>query len=278
MKIEYIFFLMLIAIFLTWQNNGLVTTNYSYKSEKVPDKFDGFKILHISDFHNKNFYGSLTNRMKEINPDIIVISGDLIDRRKTNLYTTTKFIQEIVKVAPVYYVSGNHEQLSEHYAKLKVILNNFNVINMDDFYTKLYRDGSSIGLIGIADPAINADKKTYLYTSNNTYARNILNHLTKDLKTEFNILLSHRPELLSVYKEFNIDLVFSGHAHGGQIRIPFIGGILSPNQGFFPKLSEGMHKEGSTSIVVSRGLGNSLFPFRILNRPELIVVTLNKLF
>lgn len=146
---------------------------------------------------------------------------------------------------------------------------------MDNFHTTINKEGYEISLIGIADPEINTNEKAYLFENNKSYVRNTLNHLTKNLKTDFNILLSHRPELLNVYKEFKIDLVFSGHTHGGQIRIPFVGGIFSPNQGFFPKLSEGMHKEGLTTIVVSRGLGNSVFPFRIFNRPELVVVTLN---
>jgi len=269
-----ILFISALFAFLAWQNNDVAITEHNYTNDKLPDKFNGFKILHISDLHNKKFYGRLTNKIKRINPDIIVITGDLIDRRRTNINSAMELIEDIVKIAPVYYVSGNHEQLSEHYTKLKEELDKFNVVNMDDFYTAINADGREIGLIGIADPAINASEKTYLSESNVKYAASRLNNLTENLKTDFNILLSHRPELLNVYKDYNIDLVFSGHAHGGQIRIPLLGGILSPNQGFFPKYSEGMHREGKTSMVVSRGLGNSLFPFRIFNHPELVVVIL----
>lgn len=277
MKI-YITLLMLsiIALFLVWQNNDIVTTRHNYISNKLSNNFEGFKILHISDLHNKNFYGRLSNKIKIINPDIIVITGDLIDRRKTNVDVAVKFLREIIKVAPVYYVSGNHEQLSEDYGILKKELNKLHVINMDNSFTKINYKGSEIGIAGIADPAIIHNEKTYLPENNKTYMRNTLKELTQNLKRDFNILLSHRPEHYEIYKEFNIDLVFSGHAHGGQIRIPFLKGILSPDQGFFPKYSEGMHREGLTSMVVSRGLGNSLFPFRIFNRPELIVVILNK--
>ena len=269
-----ILFISALFAFLAWQNNDVAITEHNYTNDKLPDKFNGFKILHISDLHNKKFYGRLTNKIKRINPDIIVITGDLIDRRRTNINSAMELIEDIVKIAPVYYVSGNHEQLSEHYTKLKEELDKFNVVNMDDFYTAINADGREIGLIGIADPAINASEKTYLSESNVKYAASRLNNLTENLKTDFNILLSHRPELLNVYKDYNVDLVFSGHAHGGQIRIPLLGGILSPNQGFFPKYSEGMHREGKTSMVVSRGLGNSLFPFRIFNHPELVVVIL----
>lgn len=277
MKIYIALFILSILVpFLFWQNNNIVITRYNYINSKIPDNLNGLKIVHISDLHNKNFHGKLTSKIQRINPDIIFITGDLIDRRITNVATAVKFVKEIVTIAPVYYVSGNHEQLSGNYKELKNELNNLHVIIMDNSYTKINIEGSEISLIGIADPAINQNEKTYPIENNEAYMRNALQGLTYNLKTDFNILLSHRPEHFEIYKEFNVDLVFSGHAHGGQIRIPFLGGILSPNQGFFPKYSEGMHREGVTSMVVSRGLGNSLFPFRIFNQPDLIVVTLNK--
>jgi predicted MPP superfamily phosphohydrolase len=271
-----LFILSMIALFLVWQNNDIVITRHNYINNKLSNNFEGFKILHISDLHNKNFHGRLTNKIKGISPDIIVLTGDLIDRRKTNVDIAVKFVREIIKIAPVYYVTGNHEQLSENYKELEKELKNLHVIIMDNFYTKINYKGSEIGLAGIADPAIIQNEKTYLPENNRNYMRSTLQNLTQDIKTDFNILLSHRPEHFEIYKEFNIDMVFSGHAHGGQIRIPFFKGILSPNQGLFPKYSEGIHREGITSMFVSRGLGNSLFPFRIFNRPELIVVILSK--
>lgn len=271
-----LFILSILVPFLFWQNNNIDITRFNYINNKIPDKLSGMKIVHVSDLHNKNFHGKLSKRIKRINPDFIFITGDLIDRRKTNVAMAVKFVNEIVTIAPVYYVSGNHEQLSENYKELKKELDNLHVIIIDNFYTKINIEGSEIGLLGIADPAINQNEKTYSIENNEAYMRNTLHELTHYIKTDFNMLLSHRPEHFEIYKEFNVDLVFSGHAHGGQIRIPFLGGILSPNQGFFPKYSEGMHREGVTSMVVSRGLGNSLFPFRIFNQPELIVVTLNK--
>lgn len=268
-----LFTLSILVTFLVWQNNDIVITRYNYSNSKLSNNLKGFKIVHISDLHNKNFHGKLTSKIKRINPDVIFITGDLIDRRKTDVDMAVKFVKEIVTIAPVYYVTGNHEQLSGNYKELEKELDNLHVIIMDNFYTKINCNGNELGLLGIADPAINQNEKTYPIENNKSYMRNTLQELTHNLKTDFNILLSHRPENFEIYKRFNIDLVFSGHAHGGQIRIPFVKGILSPNQGFFPKYSEGMHREGLTSMVVSRGLGNSLFPFRIFNRPELIVVT-----
>ena len=275
MKPNYLIFLIsAAAVFLTWQNNAIEITKHKYTNKKLPNDFIGFRILHISDLHNKNFHGRLINKMKEINPDIIVITGDLIDRRRINLKVAEEFIKKSAKIAPTYYVSGNHEKLSVHYTKLKEILKRHNVINMDDSYITLNKKGAKIGLTGVAAPVLIKIEKDEKFKDNDSYIKNILENLSQSSHADFNILIVHRPEQIHIYKEFDFDLIFSGHAHGGQIRIPFVGGILSPNQGFLPKYSEGMHKEGSTSMVVSRGLGNSLFPFRIFNRPELVVVDL----
>lgn len=273
--ISFFIIVALLAIFFAWQNNAIVVSNYEYKSEKIPEKFNGYRILHISDFHNKNFHGRLTGKIIKINPHIVVITGDLIDRRKTNIETATQFIKEIIDIAPIYYVSGNHEQLSDSYNTLKEQLEKFNVRIVDNLYLTLNNGGDAIGLMGLADPA-SIKMKTNSSSGNSDYAVSILKNIFKDVNTDFNILLSHRPELFHVYKSMKIDLVFSGHAHGGQIRIPFLGGILSPNQGFFPKYAEGIIAEEQTSMVVSRGLGNSLFPFRIFNPPEAVVVELKK--
>lgn len=273
MKFKSIIFISLAAIvFLTWQNNAIVVSKHNYINNKILKNFSGFKILHISDFHNKNFHGKLISKIVEINPDIIVITGDLIDRRKTDLNVAEEFIKSITKIAKTYYVSGNHEQLSIHYTKLKEILYKHGVVNLDDKYIKINNRDKKIGITGVAAPVLlRGDKEE---NNNDKHIKKILQKLTENSNTNFNILLAHRPEQIHIYKEFDFDLVFSGHAHGGQIRIPFIGGILSPDQGLFPKYSQGIHKEGPTSMVVSRGLGNSLFPFRIFNRPELVVVEL----
>ncbi|WP_312813465.1 metallophosphoesterase [Sedimentibacter sp.] len=270
-----IIFIFVMIVFFIWQNNSVVVSKYEYKNSKLSINFNGFKILHISDLHNKNFHGSLYKKIKDINPDIIVITGDLIDRRRTRIDIAVEFVKQIINIAPVYYVSGNHEQLSASYDELKEELTKLDVHILDNSHLILNHDGERIGIMGLADPALIYTEGNNDNNRNRVYAENNLKRLYENSVTEFNILLSHRPELIEVYKNINIDLVFSGHAHGGQIRIPFIGGILSPNQGFLPKYSEGMITEDNTTLVVSRGLGNSVFPIRIFNRPELIVVELN---
>ncbi|MBM7869666.1 putative MPP superfamily phosphohydrolase [Clostridium pascui] len=272
-----IFFIIIgLVIFFIWQNNDIVISTYEYRNLKVPKGFYNYKIVQISDLHNKNYHDKLSKKVKEINPDIIVITGDLIDRRNTRIDIAVEFVQQMVKIAPTYYVSGNHEQLSGEYDELKEKLEELNVINIDNSYAVLNQGGNSIGLMGIADPAIQQSEGTYLWGDNREYIKNGLEELFKNIDTNFNILLSHRPEQFSIYKEINVNLVFSGHAHGGQIRVPFIGGLVAPNQGLFPKYTGGVYNDGETSMVVSRGLGNSIFPLRVFNRPELVVVTLKK--
>lgn len=278
MKVIFILFLItiLLSIFFTYQNNTVSITKYNYLNEKIPKSFDGYKIMQISDLHNKDYHGRLSKKIEKVNPDIIVITGDLIDRRNTKIDIAIEFIKEIVEIAPIYYVTGNHEQLSGYYDELEKELEKLNVQIMDNYYIDLNKDLDKIGLMGIADPAINQREGEYLFKDNSEYVKNSITDLYENIDTDFNILLSHRPEQLSVYRDMNVDLVFSGHAHGGQIRLPFIGGLVAPNQGLFPEYTEGIHKEEETSMVVSRGLGNSIIPFRVFNKPELVMVTLQR--
>ncbi len=266
-----------LTISFIYQNNHIGISNYEYTNSKIPKGFDGYRIVQVSDLHNKDFKGRLPKKIKDSNPNIIVITGDLIDRRNTKIDVVVKFIEEIANVAPIYYVTGNHEQLSVEYDNLKKELIRLNVEIIDNSYVVLNKSGDNIGLMGIADPAIQQGESDYLWDDSSEYVRSSIKELIKDIDTHFNILLSHRPEKFSVYKETSMDLVFSGHAHGGQVRIPFIGGVVAPNQGFFPKYTEGIHNEGVTSMVVSRGLGNSIIPLRVLNTPELVVVNLKRI-
>ncbi len=272
-KIPVLLMSVILMAFLIWQNNDVVVTKYEYMGKRLPKGFNGLKILHISDLHNKNFHGRLFDKIKDINPDIIVITGDLIDRRRTNIPVAAELVKNMAKTAPVYYASGNHEQLSGRYSEIRDTLIGLNVNVLDNSCILLNKNGDVISVSGILDPSVNFGNKNYNPKKNTSYVKSSISEAVEDKKL-FNILLSHRPEYFDVYEEEKVNLVFSGHAHGGQIRIPFLGGILSPDQGFFPEYSEGMHSLGETTMVVSRGLGNSLFPFRVFNRPELVVVTL----
>ena len=258
---------LLLAAFLYWQDNGLMLTKMTYEGD-VPKAFDGYKILQVADLQNKVFGRDQAPLLKKIyasSPDIIVITGDLLDRHegRTDVDSAMGFIQEITNIAPVYFVSGNHEHQSGEWDILLEELIEAGVTVLDNGKSILEKDGETITVLGLADKSVNQHYDKMLHT------------LMAGQEDSFNILLSHRPELFETYVKENIDLTFTGHAHGGQIIIPFLRqGIFAPHQGFFPKYTEGMHEKDGTVMVVSRGLGNSSFPFRIFNRPELIEVTL----
>lgn len=174
------------------------------------------------------------------------------------------------KIAPCYYVTGNHEARASEYDALKTGLIKLGVTVLENEKTELERDGEKITLIGVKDPSFSSD---YLFHDEEAIMEAQLKALV-DKDDGFTLLLSHRPELFEIYVTCNADLVLSGHAHGGQFRLPFIGGLAAPNQGLFPKYDAGLFSEGKTKMLVSRGIGNSIFPFRFNNRPEIILIEL----
>ena len=268
--------LILLTVWIMWANTALEVNEYEIMSDKIPEAFSGFRIAQVSDLHNKDFgegYGQLLTLLSQINPDIIVVTGDLIDSRHTDIEIALDFARQAVKLAPVYYVSGNHEARVREYEDLKMGLAEAGVVILENQKTRITQEGESITLMGIDDPSFQED---YLFGDSESVARQAI----KDLQNEsdgYTILLSHRPELFDLYVDTGMDLVFSGHAHGGQFRLPFIGGIVAPNQGFFPKYDAGLFSEGSTNMIVSRGVGNSIIPIRFNNRPEIVLVTLRNM-
>ena len=256
-----------------WGNTALEVNEYEIVSDRIPQGFDGFRIAQVSDLHNAEFgegNGKLIEQLSQTDPDIIVITGDLIDSRHTDLNIALEFCREIMNIAPVYYVSGNHEARVDEYSELKIGLAEAGVIVLETEKLELTSEGESITLIGLKDPSFRTD---YLFGDTASVTQYALGEL-QNVSDGFTILLSHRPELFDTYVEAGVDLVFSGHAHGGQFRMPLIGGLVAPNQGFFPKYDAGLFCEGKTTMIVSRGVGNSIIPFRINNPPEIVAVEL----
>ncbi len=261
--------LILIAVWIAIENKALEANYYTIQSEKISPAFDSYRIAQLSDLHNDTIgkdNKKLINKLKDTQPDIIVITGDLIDSRHTDVETAVIFMKEAVKIAPCYYVNGNHEaRITEQYETLKEELTNIGVTILENESVTLDKDGDTISLIGINDPDFHFGESKSVIDSN-----------IKELKEDENytILLSHRPELFNIYVENNIDLVFTGHAHGGQFRLPFVGGLFAPHQGAFPEYDFGLYTKSDTNMLVSKGIGNSIFPFRFNNRPEILVAVL----
>ena len=255
-------------------NISIQTTQISINSEKIPASFKGFKIVQVSDLHNAEFgknQSKLLRKVEDASPDIIVVTGDLIDSSNTDVEKAMDFITGAVKIAPVYYVTGNHEAWTDKYEQLEEEITRAGVVILKDKVITLEHDGDFIQLLGLDDPDFTMKGDTYGKSAAMIDTKLKSMQIRND---QYTILLSHRPELFDVYVANRIDLILSGHAHGGQIRLPFIGGLVAPNQGFFPTYSEGVYEKMQIKMVVSRGLGNSIISVRINNRPELVVITL----
>ena len=265
--------LITLVIWIAWGNTALELNTYTVTSARLPECFDGYRIAHVSDLHNAEIgedNEKLLTMLREADPDMIAITGDLIDSRNTNVEIALQFAQEAMKIAPCYYVSGNHEARVNEYEELKTGLKSAGVIILEDTQTEISIEGQTITLIGVNDPSFQTD---YLFGDSETVMNSKLTELHTDGEV-FTILLSHRPELFDTYADHDVDLVLSGHAHGGQFRLPFIGGVVAPNQGLFPEYDAGIYTDGNTNMLVSRGVGNSILPFRINNRPEVILIEL----
>ncbi len=264
--------LLILIVWTAWGNAALELNTYTISSRGLPDAFDGYRIAQVSDLHNAEFGDGnqrLLDMLREAEPDMIAITGDLIDSRKTNIAVALAFAEEAVRIAPCYYVSGNHEARVPEYRELKAGLEAAGVTVLDDARVEIEISGKSIIIIGVNDPSFLAD---YL-TSDAAVMDRKLSELSSE-DASFTILLSHRPELFDTYAAHEMDLVLTGHAHGGQFRLPLIGGLIAPNQGLFPKYDDGLYSEGNTNMIVSRGLGNSIIPFRFNNRPEVVLIEL----
>lgn len=282
--IFFMFILLIIFIGLTvYQNNSIQITKEIYESEEIPKEFDGYKILQLSDLHSQYFGENnekLVEKVTKENPDLIVITGDLVDANRFDDEASLSLIREIIKIAPIYFVYGNHEMIlndDPENNEFKLALEELGVNILNNKSTRIVKGDSYINLLGIQDPAtVYKDEKLKYYDTQEDITREELNMVTSNIKdSEFTILLAHRPEFIDLYSEYTqLDLAFTGHAHGGQFRIPFIGGVYAPNQGLFPKYTAGVHVRDNLTMFISRGLGNSKIPVRIFNTPEIILVTL----
>lgn len=244
-------------IWLIWGNVTVGLTSIIVVEEALPATFDGYRIAHVSDLHNSVLWKKTIIRLKEAEPDIICITGDLVDANHADVEKALAFIAEAVKIAPCYYIPGNHEK------------------KLDESVLAGLVDGlTSLGV------TVLLDKEAVLISGEDEIS--LVGHGWSDTEDiaalsgfdGYSILLAHHPEYFADYVAAEYDLVLSGHAHGGQFRLPFIGGLIAPGQGFFPEYDSGMYTDGNTDMIVSRGIGNSIIPVRFHNRPEVILITL----
>ncbi len=267
-----------LVLWTIWGNITVQTTVYHVHDSQLPEGFEGYRIAQISDLHNAEFGADnqkLLSILKKEQPDIIAMTGDLVDSNHTDIEIATTFARQAVEIAPCYYVTGNHEAwLGETYETLEKQLEACGVMVLRNQSVTLHKGSDTVQLMGIDDPDF-AESGSGMFDLE-------MGIISEEIKRAeggdgYRILLSHRPEVFSTYVDSDISLALCGHAHGGQFRLPFIGGLVAPNQGLFPQYDGGVYTQDGTTMIVSRGIGNSIIPVRFNNRPEVVIAVLHNL-
>lgn len=247
--------------------DDLEISRYEVASEKLPQSFDGFTIVQLSDLHGAQFGEDgmeLVDKVRELSPDIIALTGDFVTD-EGDLEAVEKLAPRLTELCPVYFVSGNHEFGSGLAAEVRNIMEDAGVKYLSNEYLTISRGEDSVLLGGVEDPNAYADMLT---------PDELAQKMNEASPSAFKILLGHRNYWMEEYPELPVDLVLCGHAHGGLVRIPGVGGLIGTDRHLFPDFVEGEFNNGNYTMIVSRGLGNSVPIPRIFNRPEIVCVTL----
>ncbi|MGN1033334.1 MAG: metallophosphoesterase [Intestinibacter sp.] len=270
--------------FIKYNIDTLETKEYIIQNKKIPKEFDGYNIVQVSDLHSKSFGKNnekLLKKISELNPDIVVVTGDLVDGENNNYDVALNFMKRLVELYKVYYIIGNHEQkaLVKKYKKEyeEIYFNKLYEMDFTDLDNKkveIQRGGSTINIYGLTVPY-----SCYKYLFQKEEHTNIdkdflVKHLGNLDTDKYNILLSHTPFYFEEYEKWGADLTLCGHVHGGIIRLPFVGGLLSPNRKFLPKYDLGKYIKNKSTMIVSKGLGGSKVLIRINCKPEVVNIKL----
>lgn len=259
------------AFLIKDSRDDLEISRYEVNSQKLPESFDGFKIVQLSDLHGAEFGEDgmeLVEKVKELEPDIIALTGDFVTD-EGDLAAVEKLAARLTELCPVYFISGNHEFGSGLAVKVRNILERAGVKYLSNEYLTISRGEDGILLGGVEDPLAYADM-----LSPDELAQK-MNDAAPDA---FKILLGHRNYWMTEYPELPVDLIFCGHAHGGLIRIPGVGGLIGTDRRLFPDFDAGEYNNGRYTLIVSRGLGNSVPIPRVFNRPEIVCVELSSAY
>lgn len=250
--------------------NGLVIKKYKIETEKLLSN-QAIRIVLITDLHS-HIYGKdqskIVKKIENQKPDIIALAGDIIDD-EVPIEGGEMFLEAIKDIAPIYYVTGNHEIWRDDLDYVKKTIRSYGINVLENDYNEININGVDLVIAGVDDPEI----IKYTRPESNWYREieDAFSHI--DEKEGFKILLSHRPEEVDFYNYLPFDMVLSGHSHGGQVRIPFIlNGLLAPHQGLFPKYAGGLYELGNYNLIVSRGVSFNLFLPRVFNPPEIVVI------
>lgn len=251
--------------FAVWDSaEHLQLTEYTVSSDRCPDGFDGFKIIQLSDLHGSDFGDRLVEQVRRQEPDIIALTGDFVTD-SGDLEAVRALVPELVKICDVYFVSGNHEFGSRLADEVRGIVEDAGVKYLGNDAVVLERNGDSIVLAGVEDPLAYADMPS---------PPELVAELDDKYPDSYKILLGHRNYWMEEYPELPVDLILSGHAHGGLVRLPGVGGLIGTDRTLFPDYDAGLYENGRYTMIVSRGLGNSVPIPRLFNRPEIVSIIL----
>lgn len=261
---------LLAAGFLLWGNCSLQTTETALVSPALPPAFDGLRIVELADLHGRVFgRGSrhLLAAVRRAEPDLICIDGDLFDEH-TDLAMLPPLLRGLCAIAPVYYVTGNHEWRVPGLRGILAQMRACGVTVLQDDWRVLRRGEDALIVAGTDDPCGPAERKTPA-------------ELIADIRAEageaaFLLLLAHRNDQLPQWSALGVQAVLAGHCHGGVVRLPFVGGLFGTDRRLFPAWDAGLYRQGETALYVSRGLGYTNVHFRLFNRPEVAVIVLRR--
>lgn len=268
-----------------YETNMIEINRYEIKNKKIPKEFNNYKIVQISDLHNKSFGKDnykLINKIDSLKPDVIFITGDLVEGENKKYKVALDLVDELSSKYPIYHIIGNHEQksLSKKYKDLYKDyfkqLYNKKIINLDNDKVRIKKGNSYINLYGVVVPL---EYYPYFFSNyknkNKSLGCNFMNEsLGKINANEYNILLAHNPFFFEEYSNWGADLILAGHVHGGIVRLPYLGGVLSPSREFFPKYDLGQYEKKSSTMLLSKGLGGSKVLVRLNCKPEIVQITL----
>lgn len=256
-------------------NTLIQVSKYEIKSNKIPKEFNKFKIVHLSDFHSYGFGKDNLKIIKKIDdeiPDIIVMTGDMVNKYDRNFAKFLNLAEALSNKYKIYYIVGNHE-VRLRKKDLDFVLKSlrkFGIKILTDKKVTIVRRKEHINIYGIHIPL-----SYYKIINKPTNVEEVISKkLSKCKDDEYNILLAHNPLYFETYSKQNVDLILSGHVHGGMIRLPFVGAVLSPERKFFPKYSSGVYELDNKKLLVSRGLGHSRNGIRLFNKREVVSITL----
>lgn len=257
----------LAAGFVCWQNFTLQVEPVELFFESLPPQFDGLRVAELSDLHGRSFGKNnvrLLRTLQKARPDMICICGDLFDE-KTDLTMLEPLLTGLTDIAPVYYVTGNHEWQVKNLREILQKMRAWGVTVLENEGRVLSRGGAEMVVAGVHDPCGPYDMKT---------PAALVRELRSVQGNDFILMLSHRNDELAMWSQLGVQLVLSGHCHGGVVRLPFVGGVFGTRRELFPEYDAGAYRQDGTTLFVSRGLGYTNVHFRLFNRPHVPIMIL----